>query len=161
MTNLRSIISLSHAGNNSEGEGLSKIGQLTLIALVAMVIGGTLVTVVPSFATTPAASASSSTATFSVTFHITPLTKISSTKYYNIQTVTVTNIATGKPVANAKVSLLEDCGCHGGYAHGYTNASGHFSHKDTYGGPGNYREYASVTFNGITVISQTIIVKVP
>lgn len=133
-------------------------GRIALIAFVVFVIGSGFLLVIPSVT---AAAITKSTTSITVVFSISPLTKISSTKYYNIQTVTVTNLATGKPIANAQVTLLEDCGCHGGYAHGHTITSGMFSHKDTYGGPGNYREWARVTYNGQTVNSPIIVVKVP
>jgi len=136
------------------------MGRLVLLALVVIIVGSSFAAVIPSVSAA-GASTSTSSASFTVVFTISPLTKISSTKYYNIQTVTVTSTTTGKPIANAQVTLLEDCGCHGGYAHGYTNSSGMFSHKDTYGGPGNYREWARVTYNGQTVNTPTIIVKVP
>lgn len=102
----------------------------------------------------------SSAVSFSVSFVISPLSKTNTGKYYNIQTVTVTS-ASGQPISGASVTLFENCGCAGGYAHGTTNTQGQFADKDVYPSAGTYNEWASVTYNGVTVTSLKIPVVVP
>lgn len=96
---------------------------------------------------------------YNVQFNISSLEQ-NEGSYYNVQTLTFTD-SNGNPVQGAWVTYYENCGCAGGYFHGFTNANGQTTFTDTYPCPGTYTEWASVTYQGQTYLSQKITVQVP
>jgi len=99
----------------------------------------------------------------SVTLVISPLT-LSNGKYRNTQTTTVRS-TTGTLMNGVAVTMYENAGKSGGYFHGVTGPSkypnGETIEHDTYPGAGSYTEWSSATWNGQTVLSLKITVKVP
>lgn len=99
--------------------------------------------------------------TVKVTLTITSLAKHWFTgKYYNIQTTEVED-SSGKPLPLEPVTMFENAGRSGGYAHGETNSQGLFVYKDTYPRAGQYTEWSVVRVNGVDYSSEKITVIVP
>lgn len=110
--------------------------------------------------TTSTTTSETSSGNYSVQLSITPLKQNEGGYYYNIQTATFTD-PNGNPVQGAQVTYYENCGCAGGYFHGWTDSNGQTTFTDTYPGSGSYTEWASVTYQGQTYLSQKITVQVP
>ena len=109
---------------------------------------------------TTSTTASTSSGTYSVQLSISQLEQSDFGSYYNVQTATFTGPG-GVPIQGAQVTYYENCGCAGGYFHGTTDANGQTTFTDTYPGAGTYTEWASITYQGQTYLSQTITVTVP
>jgi hypothetical protein len=102
---------------------------------------------------------SSTGAIGSVSLSISPLAD-NGGKYSNTQTTTVTDTS-GNPLEGVSITMYENAGKGGGYAHGRTNAQGQFVVKDTYPGPGSYTEWSVATQGSQSVASSKINVTVP
>lgn len=112
--------------------------------------------------TTSSSTSSSRTqsGSYTVQFNIGQLQQNGYGDYYNQQVLTFLG-PNGNPVQGAQVTYYENCGCAGGYFHGTTNENGQTSFIDTYPSAGAYTEWASVTWQGQTYLTQKITVQVP
>jgi len=94
-----------------------------------------------------------------VKFSVTSLLK-SGGSYSDVQTATFTG-PNGVPIKGAQVTYLSGCGCHGGYFQGTTNANGQSVFTNPFPGAGSYIDWASITYQGQTYVSQKITIVVP
>jgi hypothetical protein len=110
--------------------------------------------------TTTTTNTSTTSGSYQLQMNISPLQHDQWGYYYNVQTATFTG-PNGNPIQGGWVTYYEDCGCHGGYYHGLTDATGQTTFTDTYPAPGWYTAWAVVWYQGREYCTQKQTIYVP